>query len=100
MTELEKYTCELSTWDRLGEFAIPEEFLCPISCEIMQDPVKLPTSGTTMERSVITRILLSDSKDPFNREKLEIKDLREDVEMKIKIYDWVESKIGVRPEEK
>lgn len=37
--------------DKLGE--IPDEFLCPISCDLMRDPVQLPSSGTLIERSVI-----------------------------------------------
>ncbi len=28
--------------DKLGD--IPDEFLCPISCDIMRDPVMLPSS--------------------------------------------------------
>lgn len=38
----------------------------------MTDPVILPTSGKTMDRSVITRHLLSDQSDPFNRAKLTV----------------------------
>lgn len=33
----------------------------------MRDPVRLPTSGVTVDRSTITRHLLSDQSDPFNR---------------------------------
>ena len=29
--------------DALGE--IPDEYLCPISYDLMREPVKLPTSG-------------------------------------------------------
>lgn len=34
---------------------------------LMKDPVKLPTSGSIVDRSTIARILLTDPKDPFNR---------------------------------
>lgn len=46
---------------------VPDEFLDPIMQTLMTDPVVLPASGQTMDRSVITRHLLSDPRDPFNR---------------------------------
>ena len=36
-------------------------------CELMEDPVLLPTSGKVMDRKHITRHLLSTPNDPFNR---------------------------------
>lgn len=36
----------------------PEEFLDPITQEIMLDPVRLPTSGKIMDRANIIRHLL------------------------------------------
>ena len=36
-------------------------------CELMEDPVLLPTSGKIMDRKHITRHLLSTPNDPFNR---------------------------------
>jgi hypothetical protein len=38
----------------------------------MEDPVILPSSNNTMDRSAITRHLLSDPTDPFNRARLTI----------------------------
>lgn len=32
----------------LGE--VPDEFLDPVLCHVMRDPVLLPTSGTVMDR--------------------------------------------------
>ncbi|KAJ6936510.1 ubiquitin conjugation factor E4 [Populus alba x Populus x berolinensis] len=43
----------------LGE--IPDEFLDPIQCTLMKDPVILPSSRTTVDRPVIQRHLLSDN---------------------------------------
>lgn len=71
--------------EELGD--IPEEFLgsvppsaCgateltfrpdPLLNTLMTDPVVLPTSGVTVDRAVISRHLLSDSTDPFNRQPL------------------------------
>ncbi len=39
-------------------------------CTLMTDPVRLPTSGNIMDRPHIERHLLSDKKDPYNRELL------------------------------
>ena len=36
----------------------PEEFLDPILGTLMSDPVRLPTSNTTMDRAVIARHIL------------------------------------------
>ena len=41
--------------------------LDPMMCELMEDPVLLPTSGKIMDRKHITRHLLSTPNDPFNR---------------------------------
>merc|ERR1711993_181303 len=48
----------------------PDEFIDPMMCELMEDPVLLPTSGKIMDRKHITRHLLSTPNDPFNRQPL------------------------------
>ena len=45
-------------------------FSDPMMCELMEDPVLLPTSGKVMDRKHITRHLLSTPNDPFNRQAL------------------------------
>jgi ubiquitin conjugation factor E4 B len=67
----------------LGE--IPDEFLDPLLFTLMKDPVILPLSKTTVDRSTIRSHLLSDPHDPFNRSPLKIEDVVDDVEMKAKI---------------
>ena len=42
---------------------------------LMEDPVILPTSKTTIDRSTIRSHLLSDPNDPFNRAPLKIEDV-------------------------
>ena len=42
---------------------------------LMRDPVILPSSKVTIDRSTIKAHLLSDSKDPFNRSPLNIEDV-------------------------
>lgn len=70
---------------------IPDEFLDPIQYTLMKDPVILPTSKTTVDRSVILRHLLSDSTDPFNRAHLTADMLIPDTELKAKIDEFVRS---------
>lgn len=62
----------------------PEEFegisslmfmLDPLLCTLMEDPVVLP-SGITVDRSSIRTHLLSDPKDPFNRQPLTLEMLQ------------------------
>jgi ubiquitin conjugation factor E4 B len=67
----------------LGE--IPEELLDPLLYSLMRDPVILPVSRTTVDRSTIRSHLLSDPHDPFNRSPLKIEDVVDDVEMKAKV---------------
>mmetsp|Transcript_44964 Transcript_44964/g.91773 ORF Transcript_44964/g.91773 Transcript_44964/m.91773 type:complete len:968 (-) Transcript_44964:349-3252(-) len=75
---------------QLGE--IPEDFLDPVSCELMRDPVLLPTSGNIMDRSTISRHLLSDETDPFNRQRLTPDMLQPATELKEKIQAFLASK--------
>jgi ubiquitin conjugation factor E4 B len=42
----------------------------PLMYTLMRDPVRLPTSGTVVDRAVIVQHLLSDQSDPFNRKPL------------------------------
>jgi ubiquitin conjugation factor E4 B len=67
----------------LGE--IPDEFLDPLMATLMKDPVILPTSKQTVDRSTIASYLLSTPQDPFNRSPLKIEEVVDDVEMKAKV---------------
>ncbi|CAN8074443.1 unnamed protein product [Agarophyton chilense] len=73
--------------EELGE--IPDEFQDPVMSTLMRDPVRLPTSGVVMDRSVISRILLSDKFDPFNRKLLTEDMLVEAVDLKGRIQDFI-----------
>jgi len=57
-------------YSKLGE--IPEEFICPISMDLMRQPVLMPTSNQVVERHIIKQHLLNDEIDPFNRKPLKI----------------------------
>lgn len=70
----------------------PEEFLDPLMYTIMKDPVILPTSKVTIDRSTIKAHLLSDSTDPFNRSPLKLEEVIPNVELKEKILEFRKSK--------
>jgi ubiquitin conjugation factor E4 B len=82
----------------LGE--IPDEFLDPLMADLMDDPVILPTSKNTVNRSTIRSHLLSVAHDPFNRMPLKIEDVIPDTEMKAKIDAWKAERKAARAAEK
>ena len=47
----------------------------PLMYDLMKDPVILPTSKISIDRSTIRSHLLSDPNDPFNRTPLKIEDV-------------------------
>ncbi|CAN0482821.1 unnamed protein product [Ectocarpus sp. 12 AP-2014] len=63
--------------------------MCPIGCDIMRDPVTLPTSGQIMDRPAITRHLLSDSQDPYNRKPLTVEMLEPNDALREEIEEWI-----------
>ncbi|XP_014904004.1 ubiquitin conjugation factor E4 A [Poecilia latipinna] len=68
----------------------PDEFLDPIMSTLMLDPVLLPSSNVTVDRSTIARHLLSDQTDPFNRSPLTMDQIKPNVELKEQISQWLE----------
>ncbi|KAL8947616.1 MAG: hypothetical protein Q9222_006124 [Ikaeria aurantiellina] len=81
----------------LGE--IPDDFLDPLVYTLMSDPVILPTSKTTMDRSTIRSHLLSDPNDPFNRSPLKIEDVIPNTELKAQIDAFKAEKRGAKAAE-
>jgi ubiquitin conjugation factor E4 B len=70
----------------------PEEFLDPLLCTIMKDPVLLPTSNNIVDRATIEQQLLNDPLDPFNRKPLTPKMLEPATDLKQRIKAWLISK--------
>uniref|UniRef100_A0A672ZPS1 Ubiquitin conjugation factor E4 A n=1 Tax=Sphaeramia orbicularis TaxID=375764 RepID=A0A672ZPS1_9TELE len=68
----------------------PDEFLDPIMSTLMLDPVLLPSSNVTVDRSTIARHLLSDQTDPFNRSPLTMDQIRPNEELKQRILQWLD----------
>ncbi|SCZ89888.1 BZ3500_MvSof-1268-A1-R1_Chr1-3g01640 [Microbotryum saponariae] len=69
--------------DAMGE--IPDDFLDPLTYEIMRDPVRLPSSKTVVDRSTIKQHYLSDATDPFNRVPLRWEDIVDAADVKEQI---------------
>ncbi|EWC45716.1 hypothetical protein DRE_05053 [Drechslerella stenobrocha 248] len=69
--------------EELGD--LPDEFLDPLLFTLMENPVILPTSKTTVDLSTIKAHLLSDPTDPFNRSPLRIEDVIPNVDLKNRI---------------
>lgn len=79
---------------------IPDEFIDPISCTLMKDPVLLPTSGKIVDRAVIHRHLLTVSNDPFTRAHLTEDMLVPQSQLKTKIQDWLKAKKDPKEQQK
>ena len=76
--------------EMLGE--VPDEFMDPLMCTIMKDPVTLPTSGYVVDRSTINQHLLNDESDPFTRAPLTVDQLVPNEELKARILSWLADK--------
>lgn len=74
----------------------PEHFLDPIMSTLMLDPVILPSSRATVDRSTIARHLLSDQTDPFNRAPLSMDQIIPNTELAEEIRDWLEKRKKAR----
>lgn len=70
----------------------PDEYLDPITTDLMRDPVMLPSSKTIVDRTTIEQHLLSDPSDPFNRSHLTKEMLIDCVELKERINEYIQSK--------
>ncbi|RKP37177.1 ubiquitin elongating factor core-domain-containing protein [Dimargaris cristalligena] len=86
----EKVQANANAEEDLGD--IPDEFLDPLMYTLMTDPVVLPTSNVTVDRSTIKSHLLSDGTDPFNRKPLTIDMVVPNEELKAKIEAFIQSK--------
>lgn len=61
----------------------------PLTFEIMEDPVMLPSSRTILDRSTIKQHYLSDATDPFNRQPLKWEDITDAVELRGEIEQYL-----------
>jgi len=66
----------------------PESFCCPLSMEVMKDPVMTP-AGVTYERADIEAWVKEKGEDPQTREPVTLKDLRPNRVLKDLIDEWL-----------
>jgi ubiquitin conjugation factor E4 B len=78
----------------------PDEFVDPLMADLMNDPVILPSSKSTVDRSTIRSHLLSDPTDPFNRVPLKIEEVVDDVVLRGRIEAWKAERKAERAREK
>lgn len=83
----EKFKTEKISYDDA-----PEEFIDPITAEIMNDPVILPSSKVVLDRTTIETQLINDPVDPYNRSPLTKEELIPNDELKKKIDEYLEKK--------
>ncbi|KRH92649.1 Ubiquitin fusion degradation protein-2, partial [Pseudoloma neurophilia] len=73
---------------------VPDEFIDPITCDVMEDPVLLKTSKVIIDRTTFDSLMLSDRIDPFNREILDDSKIEAVTELKQKIEKyWADKKM-------
>lgn len=95
LNEFAQRVRRLELEERVNQEALadaPDEFLDPIMSTLMLDPVRLPSSNVTVDRTTIARHLLSDQSDPFNRSALTMDQVRPDVELRAQIEEWMADK--------
>ena len=66
----------------------PEEFIDPLTYNLMENPVILPSSHINIDRRTIEDYLLSNPTDPFNRNPLTKEELIPNDELRKKIDDY------------
>jgi len=70
----------------------PDEFLCPISYELMKDPVIVKQSGWSYERNAITEWIAVNGNDPKTRDPCSVEDLIPNRTLKATIERWGKNK--------
>ncbi|XP_030751488.1 ubiquitin conjugation factor E4 A isoform X2 [Sitophilus oryzae] len=95
LKEVAQKVAEKAIEHKANEEAIseaPDHFLDPIMSTLMTDPVILPSSRQTVDRTTIARHLLSDQTDPFNRSPLSMDQIVPNQELREEISKWVEER--------
>ena len=72
---------------------VPEDFYCPITGELMNDPVSEPDGGHTYERSAIDKWIMKNGTSPMTRKILGVDDLKSNIILK-KSIDSIREKIS------
>ena len=71
---------------------LPDELIDPLTSDLLNDPLRLPSSRIILSRSTVVRVLGEESRDPYNREYCTV-DMCEDVpQMRDAVQAWVEAR--------
>ena len=73
-----------------------QEATDPLMATFMNDPVILPSSRNTVDRSTIQTLLLSDQLDPFNRVPLKLEEVLPDTDLLDRINTFKAEKKGAK----
>jgi len=77
--------------ERLGE--IPDKYMCQLMCNLMKDPVKLPTNGLIVDRANIEVQILQTGICPYTRKPLASDMLEPVPDLKEEIEAWVRKRL-------
>uniref|UniRef100_A0A3Q0KDX8 Ubiquitin conjugation factor E4 A n=2 Tax=Schistosoma mansoni TaxID=6183 RepID=A0A3Q0KDX8_SCHMA len=86
----------IKTNEELDVDDAPDEFIDPIMGCLMEDPVKLPTSGHIVDRKTIYRHLLNDSTDPFSRQPLTMSQVEPQENLRSAVRKWIDERRAQR----
>jgi len=74
--------------EHLNREVIPASFFCPISHELMKDPVIVVETGQTYERSRIEQWLKDNARDPLTNQQLHKRNLTPNIALRDTIEDF------------
>jgi hypothetical protein len=78
-----------------GFIEIPKDLICPITMEMIRDPV-VSTSGHTYEKQAILKHLETSKTDPITRQPCTVEDLRPNYAMAIRIEEYLKSRFSLQ----
>lgn len=71
----------------LEDETVPQEFLCPLTMDVMKDPV-VTKYGQSYEREAILEWLVGSKTDPMTRQPLRLRDIITNHNLKLQIRNW------------
>ncbi|ORX56341.1 hypothetical protein DM01DRAFT_1334813 [Hesseltinella vesiculosa] len=86
--QLVEETLKQTTMEEEELANIPDEFEDPLMNILMEDPVRLPSSGTILDRSTVQSLWLGTAVDPYTREPFQIEKVEPVPELKARIAAW------------
>jgi hypothetical protein len=79
-------------YDRYKSYEdIPNEFIDPMICELIEDPIEIPITKLIMDAKIIYKHIVLKNDNPFNRQPLTIEELEKYQtleEVKFRIDEW------------